>query len=536
MIQRFWLSVVVGIWGCCAASVAIGEGKALPADVQAVLDKPLYKSGIWGLQVVDVDTGEVIYDLDSERMLLTGSVRKLFSIGLALDKLGIDHRFTTPVYRRGDVANGVLDGDLILVASGDLAMGGRTKADGSLAMTDFDHNEANAIGNAELTMTDPLAGFESLARQIAAGGIKEVRGEVIIDDRLFVPFNFREEFDVRPIFVNDDLVDVIIQPGATGKAAFVDWRPKSGAFAVESALTMAPAGTQLDVELSPEFPQCFGKDGCHGKVEGKLPKDFVPPLTNKYPIVRAFRIVEPQDYARTAFVEALKKVGVKVSAKTVGKNPADKLPPRDAYSDATKIAELTSPPYADYAKWILKVSYNIGADTSLVLFGLTQGVNAMPAALEAEKKTLAAEFDIPADHYHFIDGSGGGESAATPSATNKFLREVRGKKFYQPFHDALPVLAVDGSLGFVTDFMKDESLAGAKGNVFAKTGTYLTGNEDGTLALRSQALAGYIHTKSGRRLTYTLFVNDVPSISGIEQLLQVFQDQGTISAIIWREN
>jgi hypothetical protein len=40
MIRRFWLSVVVGIWGCCAASVAIGEGKALPADLRAVLDKP----------------------------------------------------------------------------------------------------------------------------------------------------------------------------------------------------------------------------------------------------------------------------------------------------------------------------------------------------------------------------------------------------------------------------------------------------------------------------------------------------------------
>ena len=395
MIQRFWLSVVVGIWGCCAASVAMGQGKALPADLQAVLEKPLYEAGIWGLQVVDVDTDEVIYDLGSERKLLTGSVRKLFSIGLALDKLGVDHRFTTPVYRRGDVANGVLDGDLILVASGDLAMGGRTKPDGSLAITDFDHNEASSIGNAELATTDPLAGFESLARQIAAGGIKEVRGEVIIDDRLFVPFNFREEFDVRPIFVNDDLVDVIIRPGARGKAASVDWRPKSGAFAVDSSLTMAPAGTELDVELSPEFPQCFGKDGCHGEVEGKLPQDFIPPLTNKYPLIRAFRIVEPQDYARTVFVEALEKVGVKVSAKAVGKNRADKLPPRDAYSDATKIAELTSPPYADYAKWILKVSYNIGADTSLVLFGLTQGVNAMPAALEAEKKTLARRVSHP---------------------------------------------------------------------------------------------------------------------------------------------
>ena len=54
-------------------------------------------------------------------MALTGSVRKLFSVGLALKHLGADHRFTTPVYRRGPVDNqGVLAGDLILVADGDL--------------------------------------------------------------------------------------------------------------------------------------------------------------------------------------------------------------------------------------------------------------------------------------------------------------------------------------------------------------------------------------------------------------------------------
>ena len=195
-----------------------------------------------------------------------------------------------------------------------------------------------------------------------------------------------------------------------------------------------------------------------------------------------------------------------------------------------------SPPYSEYAKWILKVSYNIGADTSLVLFGLTQRWRSMPDSLAAEKKTLAEEFKIAADEFVFVDGSGGGESAATPNAIVSFLRSVQKENFFAMFQRALPILATDGSLAFVTDFLKDASLAGAKGKVHAKTGTFLVGSDDGVISLRAQAFAGYIHAKSGRRLAYALFVNDVSPVSGLDDVIQVFQDQGTISAIIWREN
>jgi D-alanyl-D-alanine carboxypeptidase len=102
-----------------------------------------------GLRVVDLDRGKVVYELNSDRQLLIGSVRKLFSVGLALEALGPAYVFRTPVHTQGKVHQGhVLDGDLVLVASGDLAMGGRTNADGSYAIRDVDNNEAYALGNA----------------------------------------------------------------------------------------------------------------------------------------------------------------------------------------------------------------------------------------------------------------------------------------------------------------------------------------------------------------------------------------------------
>jgi len=526
------LTVSISVGGAGDRNASAAE--PLPAALQAVLSKPLYKNGVWGLLVVDLDTGEVIHDLAPNRKFMTGSVRKLISVGLALDKLGPNHKFATPIYRRGEITNGVLNGDLILVASGDLSMGGRRNADGTLAVSDFDHNEANSLGNAQLTVPNPPAGYSGLAKQVAQGRIREVKGDVIIDDRLFVPFDFRGEFEVRPIFVNDDVVDVLIGPGA-GQRAAVDWRPKSAAFAITSSLAMSASQSALDVKLEPENPACFGAVGCTGEVSGQLPFSFVPPWTKRFPMVRTFRIVEPQNYARTVLIEALRKAGVQVSADAVGTNAATKLPPRDSYAAEAKVAELVSLPYSQYAKWILKVSYNIGADTSLVLLGLTQGADSLPAALAAEKQMLAGQFGIKPDEFAFVDGSGGGESAATPSAVVSFLRRMHEESFFDTYRDCLPILATDGSLGFVTDFLSDPSLAGAKGKVHAKPGTFVVGNGDGTISLRAQALAGYIDAKSWRRLAYALFVNNVSPVKGLGDVVSVFQDEGRISAIIWRE-
>jgi D-alanyl-D-alanine carboxypeptidase/D-alanyl-D-alanine-endopeptidase (penicillin-binding protein 4) len=53
--------------------------------------------------------------------------------------------------------------------------------------------------------------------------------------------------------------------------------------------------------------------------------------------------------------------------------------------------------------------------------------------------------------------------------------------------------------------------------------------------LRAQALAGYITAKSGRRLAYSLVVNEVGVISDITDVITVLQDQGTISAVLWAD-
>jgi len=527
----------LGLAACGGSSSVNSHGLPVPQAIAQVMNKPAYRGSTWSLRVVDLASGQIIYDLNAASPLLIGSVRKLFSVGSALNELGAQYVFSTPVYAQGTVtASGTLTGNLVLVASGDLLMGGRTNPDGTVAFTNLDHNEANSLGNAILSAPDPLAGYDALAAQVAAAGIRQVAGDVVIDDRLFQPFEFRGEFDVRPIFVNDDVVDVIIDQGSAGALAPVDWRPKSSAFSVQSSLATGPAGSALAVELAPELPACIGSAGCVGTVSGNLPADLVPPLTGQFPLIRTFRITQPSNYARTVFIEALERAGVTVTAPVIEPNPVQLLPATPTYVSSVRVAQLVSQPYAQYAKLILKVSYNIGADTSLVLFGLAyNGANSMSGALAAEQIELPAQFGVPADQLHFVDGSGGGDTTATGTSVIDMLQGMTGKPVYAAFVDALPTLATDGSLAMVTDFQSDPTLAGAKGQVHAKTGTYVTAATAPAegLVLKGQALAGYIDAKSGRRLAFELVVNNVP-VTSIDDVVSVFQDEGTISAIVWK--
>jgi D-alanyl-D-alanine carboxypeptidase/D-alanyl-D-alanine-endopeptidase (penicillin-binding protein 4) len=79
--------------------------------------------------------------------------------------------------------------------------------------------------------------------------------------------------------------------------------------------------------------------------------------------------VQPAAYARTVLIEALARAGVTVTAAPVTPNPTNLLPASRTYPAATKVAELVSHPYSDYVRYIMKVSYNIGADASLMYFG-----------------------------------------------------------------------------------------------------------------------------------------------------------------------
>jgi D-alanyl-D-alanine carboxypeptidase/D-alanyl-D-alanine-endopeptidase (penicillin-binding protein 4) len=91
-----------------------------------------------------------------------------------------------------------------------------------------------------------------------------------------------------------------------------------------------------------------------------------------------------------------------------------------------------------------------------------------------------------------------------------------------PYQHALPVLGVDGSLAHTGADLP------ARGHVFAKTGTTVMDGQ-----LKAQNLAGYIEARSGRRLSFALYVNDAGPIRAIEDVTEVFDDEAAITNAIY---
>lgn len=505
---------------------------ALPAAIADIMGQPRYQDATWSLLVTDVDTGETFYSLNADELSLTGSTRKLFSVGLALDTLGPDARQDTPVYRLGEVgADGALDGDLVLVGGGDLTFGGRRIDDDTLEVTSFDHNDANGLGTAVLNEQDPLEGVNRLAEQVKASGITSVSGDVVVDDRLFDPYRVPNgNLLITPVILNENMVDVTVSPTEPGSPAELEYRPETEALVVENDVTTSAAGTDATVAVPGNGRiECVGTPGCTAEISGDIPDDYAAPFLGTDDWVRTVRVEEPNAFVRTAFIEALQRQGVTVTAPAVGPNPAAALPADSDYPADTRVASYTSVPYAETARLVLKVSLNLGANLSLSLFGLDKGERTIDGALAAERAELTEQWGIDGDQFEFpTNGSGTPDSQAAPRALVDFLIGMAKTPVGDRFQQMLPILGVDGSLATVgTD------LPGA-GHIYAKTGTTVEPDEDDVVQLKAQNLAGYIETRSGRRVAYALMVNDAGPLEDFEKDIgAVIGDEAAISNFLY---
>jgi D-alanyl-D-alanine carboxypeptidase/D-alanyl-D-alanine-endopeptidase (penicillin-binding protein 4) len=469
-------------------------GDDLAGQIGAVIHRPEYRQAHWGILVVDAETGETVYQHHPDELCTPASTTKLFSCSAALAALGPDFKFETPVYRRGRLVDGRLEGDLILVAQGDLTLGGRTGPDGHLAFKDHDHTYAGFLPDCELTDTDPLAGLKALAKQVGALGIRQVTGDVLVDDRLF-PHERGSgtgPSELTPILVNDNVVDVLVTPASgAGEPARVQTRPENHFFQVDARVQTVPAGQKTEITVQPAGPQGFS-------VRGQIACKAAPAL-------RIHAVDDPAAFARALFIEALGREGVAVGASAL-RPPQTPLPDRSAYGKLPRVAVFTSPPFSEAVKVTLKVSHNLYASTLPLLAASRKGNGTLAEGLRLQRGFLAG-LGLEVGTISFASGAGGANAdAVTPRAAVQLLRALARRPEFPAFYDGLPVLGVDGTL--VDAAPKDSP---ARGRVRAKTGTlvwYDFMNE--RMLLRSKAMAGFLTTARGRRLAFALFVNDVP--------------------------
>jgi serine-type D-Ala-D-Ala carboxypeptidase/endopeptidase (penicillin-binding protein 4) len=488
--------------------------KPLPEQITKIMKLEKYKHANWGLYVKDANTEEVLFDLNSEQMFLPASTTKLFSIAALLNFYGEDYQFKTPIYAVGAIKEGILEGNLILVAQGDLVMGGRMQSGNKIAFTKLDHIVGNSVPGVVLTKEDPLYGMNELAKEIKRKGIKEIHGNVLIDDRLF-EITKKREIWLSPIMINENLIDILINPSEIGKAATLTWRPKLEGYDVVNEVITSKNNDSSEIEVSSD------PVGKKIVVKGKITLD-------QQNLVRTFSINDPNHFARSALIQALRNQGIVVYLKTE-KEPA--LPEKNFFRDLQPIATFTSPPLSEYIKLILKVSHNLGADLVAPLLAVREGKTSFSEGMQVLGKFITEKVQISKNSFIFLDAAGGDENRLTPKAEIQLLDYMRNqpKKRFEAFFNSLPIMGVDGSLA---DFGKNSA---AVGKIHAKTGTGINFNlATNEFFLTTQALAGYIEAKNGHLLEFILVVNN-GTMPKIEDIFPIFEDLSQISSIIYEQ-
>jgi D-alanyl-D-alanine carboxypeptidase/D-alanyl-D-alanine-endopeptidase (penicillin-binding protein 4) len=511
------LSLLLGGISSLAQEPKGAAEKPLEAALRGVIDQPQYKHAHWGLLIVDDASGQMVYEQNADKLFAPASTTKLYSVACALDCFGADYRFQTPIKRRGEINDrGELDGDLILVASGDLSFGGRTNAKGEIEFTGGDHTYADGGSDTELTAGDPLEGLNDLARQIVEGGIKRVKGDVLIDDRLFDKAEGSGSGPGRltPIMVNDNVIDFTIEPTTECKPAKITWRPQTAAIQVECKVETGAKDSSLQTSLM---------DLGHGRlcVQGRIPQGHKR-------VVRVHEVLDAAAFARTLLIEALGRVGVIVDAPALASESS--LPTREEVEKLPTIATHKSPPLSESVRLILKVSHNLHASTLPLLVAAKHGERSLAAGLKRQHEFLE-RIGVDVDTISFGGGAGGSRADyTTPRATVQLLRHMATRPDFQIYHDALPSLGVDGTLA-----KSVEAESPARGKAWAKTGTlYYNNTMNSRTLLTSKALAGYMTTSHDHKLTFAMFVNGVHLGKGIDAK-SVGRDLGRICELVYEK-
>ncbi len=383
---------------------------------------------------------------------MPGSNMKILTLAAAADLLGWDYRFETRLVTTAPLESGVLHGDLIVVGGGDPSISERSDERGVL---------------------------QAMARQLREAGVRQIDGRVIGDDDLFddqelgdgwawdnLPYGYSAP--VTALEYNEGSVDLVIRAGAsTGDPVGIQVRPDGSGLEVENRLvTVSETGEgTLDMERRP--------GSSHLVVRGQIP-------ARAEAFARTASVNNPTLFFVNAFRGALVAEGLQVAGDSVD---IDDLSPKPDLAGARTLAARRSPPLAQVATSMMKVSQNQYAELLLKTIGGKQ----------IERERLRA-LGIADDSYIIADGSGLSRYNYVTAETIVRILQIFHERpaGASAFVATLPIAGRDGTLA--------RRLIGtpAEGKVRAKSGTI-----DNV-----RAISGYVEDGDGETLVFSIIASN----------------------------
>jgi D-alanyl-D-alanine carboxypeptidase/D-alanyl-D-alanine-endopeptidase (penicillin-binding protein 4) len=446
-----------------SAAAPRDERAELRAFVDSVAGAPEFRSAQWGILVVDPASGDTLASRNADKLFVPASNMKLVTSAVGLVQLGPGFRWSTALFARGPVRDGVLDGDLVVRGDGDPSISAHLRR-------------------------DALAPLRDLADSLRAHGVMRVRGRVVAARSPFIdpPLGYGWEWEdldepygagVDALYFNEGFTDVVVYAGArAGAPPRAATRPASSyPLVAVRATTVARVADPADSTAGrTRLTVAWDSTRSRVLVGGTIA------IGDSTVLQLAFRDQTAAFLA--AFGEALAARGVRVDGAR-----------RDSMARSDSIVALASPTLAEVLPYLAKPSQNQIAELVFKTVGRHgTGVGSADSAAAVVSRQLVAWGAQP-DGFAVHDGSGlSRHDFVSPRTVITVLDAMRRHPAFRTFYDALPVAGVDGTL--------EKRMRGtpAQGNVHAKTG-YVD---------KARSLSGYVTTADGRLLLFSALCNN----------------------------
>ncbi len=450
----------------------ISANLPVPTALNNLVNDPQLKGTKWSVCAIDLATGDTIATYDAMQQLPGASIVKLISTAAALHILGPAHSAHTQLILEGVMnSNGVFDGNLRIIGTGDVSLGSRY---------------FNAPGT-------ELAFFKEWAAQLKASGVKTITGVVIADATAFgtnvCPLGWQQAdmgnyYGCGAFGLNfyDNTLKLNFQTGATGtpvklKSIFPSDR--------HYKLVIETTSASITSDQSYIHGEPFNDQRT---IKGKLPAH-----RSSYEVKAS--MPDPERLLAEQFYHMLQEEGIRVDG---GATSARKM---NATSNETALNHQLfythrGKTLAEIIYWTNQRSVNLFAEGNLLQLGLKRyGTGTYENSLMV-LDSLLMEWEV--GPCRIVDGSGlSKENRMSASQFVQILKVQTKMSYFDSYYNSIPIA---GMTGTIKNLCKGQP---GEGKVHAKSGSI-----EGI-----KAYAGYVDSKSGHQIAFTIIANNYP-ISG----------------------
>ena len=473
---RFLLGLSISLVVLESQPTKAQEIDELQADLSQMLDAYSWKDARWGVLVVSLDQSDTLFSESPDSALSPASNLKLLTTAAALRILGPDFRFQTYLLSNSNIANDVLQGDLVLYGTGD-------------------------PGISDLFFQEREDVLELLADQLEEAGVRTVTGDLVADAShlpgplrpySWDPKDLNDHFaaPVSALSFNENVVSFrVASSGRAGSRPEVHTIPENAGLDVRNLAITSPRGTRPHLSILREYPSN------PIRIEGGI-------ALGARDAWRQMTVSSPPHFTASVFRNVLLERGIRI----LGDIRVVRSPQRSVLTTITSpthrersrvriLAKHTSAPLSEYISVINKRSNNLFAELVFRTMGRTQEGLGSPEAGARAVSAALTEIGVPMEGVVQLDGSGLAAGNRTSAGTFvSLLQRMAETETWNHYWASLPQAGTRRELRRMYQ-------TAAAGNLRAKTGTI-----EGV-----SALSGIVRSRDHERLAFSILLNGTPS-------------------------